>query len=77
MSTHKPASGKRGYVINDDALDYMESQKLPKGLQNKFKSQRGICFENDNEFKDNLALLNIQSDRHVPIATEGAPETLL
>jgi len=65
-------AGEGGYVINDDAMDYMESQKLPKGLQEKFRSQLGACFENDNAFKANLALLNIQSDWHVRIATEGA-----
>ena len=65
-------AGGGGYVINDDAMNYMESQNLPKEFQEKFKSQPGICFENDDAWKHNLAILNIRSDRHARIATEGA-----
>jgi hypothetical protein len=65
-------AGASGYAINKDALDYMETQKLPKGLLEKFASQLGRCFENDEAWQDNLKALNIQTERHVRIATEGA-----
>jgi len=64
-------SGNTEYVINNDALDYMASQGLPQGPLKQLKAQWGRCFENENQWKDNLIFLNITNERHVRIATEG------
>lgn len=65
-------AGAGGYAINEDALDYMERQKLPKGALEKFKLQLGLCFENEEAWKDNLKSSSVQTERHIRIATEGA-----
>jgi hypothetical protein len=65
-------AGRSDYVINDEALDYMELQKLPKATLKKLKPRRGHVFENEPAWKKNLDTLKIKSDWHVRIATEGA-----
>lgn len=65
-------SGNTEYVINNDALDYMKSQGLPQGPLKQLKAQRGCCLENEAQWSANLILLNITTERHVRIATEGA-----
>ena len=65
-------SGNTEYVINNDALDHMKSQGLPQGSLKQLKAQRGCCFDNEAQWSANLILLNITTERHVRIATEGA-----
>jgi hypothetical protein len=65
-------SGNTEYVINNDALDYMQTQGLPKGPLKQLKAQQGRYFENEAQWSDNLMALNITTERHMRIATEGA-----
>jgi len=65
-------AGNSDYTINDEALDYMEVQKLPKATLNKLKTRLGHGFENERAWKKNLDTLKIKSDWHARIATEGA-----
>jgi hypothetical protein len=65
-------SGNTEYVINNDALDYMQTQRLPKGPLQQLKAQQGRCFENQDRWSENLMDLNITTERYVRIATEGA-----
>lgn len=65
-------AGRNDYVINDEALDYMQLQKLPKAILNQLKARAGRGFENERAWKKHLDTLKIKSDRHLRIATEGA-----
>jgi hypothetical protein len=65
-------SGNTEYVINHDALDYMESQGLPKGPLTQLKAHQSRCFDNEAQWTACLIVLNITTERHVRIATEGA-----
>jgi len=65
-------AGSSDYVINSEALDYIQSQKSPKGPLEKLEAQLGRCFESEQLWKKNLDDLKITGDRHVRIATEGA-----
>jgi hypothetical protein len=59
-------------VINQDALEYMDQQRLPKSLiyllQDHYKKQfHDLC-----QWEAHLQQLDIISHRHIKIATEGA-----
>jgi hypothetical protein len=65
-------TGQTDYVINEDALEYMNNQRLAKPtlhlLENHFKKH----FANLTEWNAHLQELKIDNHRHVKIATEGA-----
>lgn len=65
-------TGQTDYVINEDALEYMNNQRLAKStlrlLENATKKQ----FTNLTEWNAHLEDLKIDNHRHVKIATEGA-----
>jgi len=60
------------YLINMDAIIYMETNKLPKQAIKPIIANMGMICANDSQWKDFLADNGIVKDRHVQIATEGA-----
>ena len=64
-------AGNSDFVINMDAICYMQSNKLPqKPLQALIENQ-GMIFVNDAQWDAFLINNGIVKDRHVQIATEG------
>jgi len=64
-------AGKSDFLINMDAICYMQSNKLPqKPLQALIENQ-GMIFVNDAQWDAFLINNGIVKDRHVQIATEG------
>ena len=64
-------AGHSDFVINMDAICYMQSNKLPQKALKAIIENRGIIFANDSQWNDFLAENGIVKDRHVQIATEG------
>jgi len=65
-------AGHSDYVVNAEAVNYMDAQGLPAIPLAKFDGFCNATFENLPEWKKNLRTLQITDDRHVRIATEGA-----
>jgi hypothetical protein len=61
----------RTYVINETALVYWQQQGLPDTLRNDLKNGP-LEWASAEAWKARLAALDIRSERHVRIATEGA-----
>ncbi len=59
------------YVINDDALDYIERQSFPQPLLVLLATGVNKHFDNEEDWMQHLKELGITKDRHVRIATEG------
>ncbi len=66
------SAGKIRYTINEDALHYMEEQKLPKFQYAKISKFINTAFDSKKNWELFLDRLNIKKERHVRIATEGA-----
>ena len=64
-------AGHSDFVINMDAICYMQSNKLPQKALKAIIETRGIIFANDSQWNDFLSQNGIVKDRHVQIATEG------
>ncbi len=64
--------GNRDYVINADALKYIQQQSFPQPLMALLATDCGKYFETEENWKKHLYQLGITKDRHVRIATEGA-----
>ena len=64
-------AGHSDFVINMDAICYMQSNKLPQKALKAIIENRGIIFANDSQWNVFLAENDIVKDRHVQIATEG------
>lgn len=60
-----------GYVINDDALEYMQTHKLPGFQLDKLIPLSGKQFKTEKKWKRKLKSLKIKSKNHIRIATEG------
>ena len=65
-------AGHRDYVINEDALEYMTNQKLPKNLLSRFEIEGKKRFDSELAWEKHLKKLGITNLRHIRIATEGA-----
>ena len=65
-------AGRTNYCINQDALDYMGAQKLPKSQQELFAGEEQKVFANKYEWENHLKKLAITDKRHKRIATEGS-----
>jgi hypothetical protein len=65
------AAGDAAYLINADALDYMQQQKLPKVPLGKIGELLFTKFESIKDLADCLEGLNITNERHIRIITEG------
>jgi len=64
--------GYQDYVLNIDAICYMADENLPISVCSRFSNFIGKSFQNEAEWKAKLAELQITSERHIRIATEGA-----
>jgi len=60
------------YVINDDALEYIQRPSFPQPLLARLATDANKHFETEEDWKDHLARMAITNQRHVRIATEGA-----
>jgi hypothetical protein len=65
-------AGQEDYVLNEEALEYMRVQKLPKGLIERFAAHDRRVSNTKEEWEATLEELGITGKRHVRIATEGA-----
>ena len=64
--------GAPSYVINAQALQYMEEQKLPQGPRGRLKNSTTLVFDEAKQWHAHLHALNITTKRPIRIATEGA-----
>ncbi len=60
------------YVLNNEALTYMASQRLPKKLWSPLSLSINRVFKDLREWNEHLQLLGFVSPRHIKTATEGA-----
>jgi hypothetical protein len=60
------------YVINEDALQYMNNQRLAKSILHLLQGHYKKQFANLTEWEAHLEELQIINYRHIKIATEGA-----
>jgi hypothetical protein len=65
-------TGNTNYILNEDAFDYMQGQRLPKEAFNLLKEDSTKEFADKKEWHDHLHYLGIAKPRHIKIATEGA-----
>jgi len=65
-------AGQMDYVINEDALEYMNNQCLAKSILHLLEDHYKKQFADLSEWKDHLQELQIVNHRHIKIATEGA-----
>lgn len=64
-------AGHTDYVLNEEALEYMCGQKLPKGQLEKLAAHDRKAWSNKEQWEATLKELRITGKRHVRIATEG------
>ena len=65
-------AGHEDYVLNDEALAYMQQQKLPKAPLDLLAAQLPKTLSDKKQWLAYLKQLNITTPRHVRIATEAA-----
>jgi len=65
-------AGHSDYLINVDAIEYMQSHKLPQYVIKPIIDHLSAIFANDCQWHEFLTDHAIVKDRHVQIATEGA-----
>lgn len=64
-------AGRNDYVLNKEAIQYMECQKLPRLHIQTLRHHIGVEFENEASWLQFLHASTILSERHCRIATEG------
>ena len=65
-------AGQMDYVINEDAMEYMNAQGLPKSLLPLLAEHPNKQFADRPQWEAHLQGLGIVNHRHIKIATEGA-----
>jgi len=65
-------AGQKDYVINEDALEYMNNQGLAKSIVHLLQDHGRKQFADITEWEAHLQELQIVNHRHIKIATEGA-----
>jgi hypothetical protein len=65
-------AGHSDYLINMEAIAYMEVNKFPKYVLSSITAKLGAVFANDSQWDQFLTDSGIVKHRHVQIATEGA-----
>jgi len=65
-------AGHSDFVINTDALCYMQLNKLPQQVLATITENLGMICANDSQWEAFLTQNGIVNDRYVQIATEGA-----
>jgi len=64
--------GNYDYVINADALEYIQRQSFPQPLLALLATDSEKHFETEEDWKKHLEQLGIKKNRHIRIATEGS-----
>ncbi len=64
-------AGHSDFVINVDAICYMQENKLPQEPLRAIIDKLSMIFVNESQWNDFLSENGIVNDRHVQIATEG------
>jgi hypothetical protein len=64
-------AGRSDFLINMDAICYMQTNKLPQRPLEAIIKNKGMIFANDAQWDAFLTDHGIVKDRHVKIATEG------
>jgi hypothetical protein len=65
-------AGARDYVLDEQALAYMNAHQLPKGQQRALRALGQTSFADEAAWKQALVAANITRPLHVRLATEGA-----
>ena len=70
-------SGYTDFVVNDMAIEYMVSQKLPEAIVDQLLAEtdnglKDVVFADENQWVAALARWHIRGEHHVSIVTEGA-----
>ncbi len=65
-------TGHSDYILNMDAITYMQSEKMPQYVIKKIIENLSAIFANDLQWHHFLTDQGIVKDRHIQIATEGA-----
>lgn len=65
-------AGNKDYHVNEEGLDYMEAQKLPKAQLQILKDNKVKVLSDQQQWDSHLQNLGITQERHILIATEGA-----
>jgi hypothetical protein len=65
-------AGHTDYWVEEEALAYMEHQKLPKGLVARLRHHAPRGFADEARWQAHLTQMGIAQARHRRIATEGA-----
>jgi hypothetical protein len=65
-------AGHEGYLLNEEALEYMRQQKLSMDQLEKLAAHDQKVSNNKEDWEATLGELGITGKRHVRIATEGA-----
>ncbi len=65
-------NGHGDYVINEDAIEYIQRQSFPQPLLARLAEDANKYLATETDWKQHLEQLGIKKDRHVRIATEGA-----
>jgi hypothetical protein len=65
-------AGGSDYLLNDDAFAYMATYKLPKSKLAQLASHGSTQFNTAKKWEAFLTTLDVTSDLHIRIATEGA-----
>jgi hypothetical protein len=65
-------AGRSDYMLNDDALGYMTAYKFPKSKLAQIAAHSPTCLNTTKKWQAFLKALDILSELHIRIATEGA-----
>lgn len=64
-------AGNKDYIVNDDAIMYMQCQDLSKTQIEQMKGHLGECFEDRRKWEQALDAWGITNQRHIRVITEG------
>jgi len=64
-------TGYNDFIINDDALEYMHKQGLPKFQLEKFENSKGKRYKTEKQWIKFLKASEVTANHHVRISTEG------
>lgn len=65
-------NGHDDYLIDENALEYIQRQSFPQPLLARLAEETGKPFACEADWKQQMERLDITNERHVRIATEGA-----
>src|SRR5438067_7971163 len=69
---HLLRAGHEDYRVDEEALAYMQGQKLPHGPLERLRTHSEGFFTGEAHWNTHLTRLGITHERHRRIATEGA-----